>query len=97
MSMENRIERLEKTRRFSREHGIRVIIMQSQGYPKPTDEQVADALNKYDGDNKKANGMLQRVWGCTPGGNRLWSLIGLPRKFMSATVGIKLILEAKLR
>jgi len=47
MSMERRIERLEKTRQFSREHGIRVIIKQSQGYPEPTDEQVAEALKKY--------------------------------------------------
>lgn len=47
MSMEKRIERLEKTRQFSREHGIRVIIMSSQGYPEPTDEQVAEALRKY--------------------------------------------------
>lgn len=47
MSIEKRIERLEKTRQFSREHGIRVIIMSLQGYPEPTDEQVAEALKKY--------------------------------------------------
>jgi len=44
--MERRIERLEKTKEFS-EHGIRVIIKQSQGYLEATDEQVARALKKY--------------------------------------------------
>ena len=46
MNIERRIERLERARQ-SPEHGIRVIIMQSQGYPEATDEQIAEALKKY--------------------------------------------------